>query len=360
MRTFDVNALTAFSYCGTETVFVLCPSGSWQRSFDDLDTRIIPIISNIQAKYDHNRFIIYTKKIFDEILKLDEIHNFDRIIYNPLITREVPEPIRHKFIYICHGNFPTWGRSWMGVYFQKISRDIIKAGGGSYCVGSEWLINRYENYGKQKQTFARENKGYVYDAKLPLFSGPLDINVIDPDLYNATEGGRIYPSKTKDFIFIGRACPQKRIKIALSLKRNGYPITIYTTEDPHFPDYVSDRDKELCIFDAPREVIIQDLLQTRNLVFPSSYEASGGIVSFEAASAGCKVLYTCGACEYYLKPYGAGIYIPSLTATNYRKVLDNRLNVQYSDEQSAQRFYAYFADYSLENLYKRLRTILCL
>lgn len=327
MRTFDINALTALSKYHQGEVVLLAPWGS-----KNSDPNISLVQSDVLAKYDHPHFIIEQKKIIDEVLELDKLYDFDIIVFNTLLSTEIPKEICSKFVFVCHGNFQEWGRTQQGRRFHRVSRSLRDGGGRAYCVGSEWLIQQYHNYANDR-----------------IFTGQFDINCVDPLLVEET------PDNRGAFLFVGRASAVKGIKTAIRLKQRGLEIDIYTTIDPHYPEYLSSSELRYCIVDAPRQRVIDALLRAKVLLFPSRYEASGGIVSFEALSAGCKVIYTTPAPQYYLERFDAGNFVSSGKAFNQRLETQAVGELRaFNHNLSLERSKAVKECYSLQNLYNRI------
>ena len=346
MRAFDVNALTALIKGGEYDIYVLHPKGN---VFTIPGVTLLE--SDVPSKYSSPQFQIKTSKIFKDIIKYDEFHQFDRIIYNLLLSINIPESISSRFLYICHGNFPVWGRTRRGIEAQRFLRNLRVKGGKSYIVGSDVILNKYIEYGKTKAHIGN------YDPSIDPFDGCFDINVVDHTLDDIIKRGS-FPERTQDFVFVGRACNQKNIKLALKLKSLGFDIKIFTVEDPHNKEYLKDKQLSKCIVGASREEIFENLLRSKYYLFPSKYEASGGISSFEAASSGCKVIHTIPEPLYYLEGYGASVMVDNLTIDDYSRELDFRLNIEYSTSQALKQIEAYAKNYTIENLYNRLRNIL--
>lgn len=349
MVTFDINALQALSEYHDGTTYCLVPFGSDLTNLPNVKH----LISPRPSREDHPRFHVEKKKILNEICELDKFYHFDTIIFNPLITREIPEELRPKFVHLCHGNFSSWGKTWMGIGFQKHSREILASGGSSYCVGSKWLVDQFEAFGRENT----RSGDIIYNRDTPCFSGSFNINTVDPLMLSIYTQGDFNRTKPNDFIFVGTAIAQKNIKMVIKLKKMGFPIKIFTTIHKSNPQYLKDHELEHCIIDATRETILKTMLESKYLVFPSKFEASGGIVSFEGASAGCKVIYTTPAPKYYLDEFEAGVFVPELNITEYAKELENRLNLEYSVERSVIQRNEYMKNFSLKKLYYRLRQL---
>jgi glycosyltransferase involved in cell wall biosynthesis len=89
-------------------------------------------------------------------------------------------------------------------------------------------------------------------------------------------------------------------------------------------------DRVTMVANAPQDELFKSLLGARGFIFPSKFE-SCGLVSFEAMSAGCPVIYTVPDADYFLTQSPHNVKVPRRTVGAYSEAI-NQVDREEADK----------------------------
>jgi len=243
------------------------------------------------------------RKKWEEILHIDKVENFDRIIINSAIhvgkhTEEIVKKLAKKIIFIDH--YPI-ERSFYWFNELKCCEKIHKYGGKTLS----------PNPNVNEETFEVLKKVKMDNLPRPYYQSFFEVNMAPDSL---PELNTI--SNEFNFFILGRPKPHKKIHISTKLLKNLNLIKnsrVYSIINKNSPInekkiikklklYTREHNKVLNL-NKNHSLIMRDLAKSKCFLFTSKIE-SNGIVAFEAACNGVPVITSVKESFRFLKPYG--------------------------------------------------------
>ena len=283
-------------------------------------------------------------------LELDAVSpDFDLVVTNSELSTQcynqlsfLPERQSHinHFAFLCR-------RAQMSFRYM-CAIQIIRAAGGNALVCGNVPMASADYWWSYKFDVIKKAYGHLEPlagwAKPPLHSGLIDVNILPSDRTELME------SSGKKVLFVGRPEKGKRAglaaKVLVDLSTRGYDCEMFIT--PYGADYLSviETVKGSLVklnVGAPHDQIMEAYSSSDLLFFPSRDEASGGLTAFEAASSGCRVLYTIPEPDYFLKGHG-GVFTEERTVNNLVDEVITTLATPHSREDQKAYYENHYSD----------------
>lgn len=293
------------------TVKLLVPNDSVT---SDSDVILGPLPSR---PYDKTKSHSYKFKPFYEFVEsiADE---YDVILLTSMITsgvlRKNWEHLLHKIVYIQHyyemcdpvvNNFTAW--------LNHLA--IIKAG-GKVLAPNDWVVagtrKAYDvrkdgrEWLKRIHPWERE-KWYAVCDEVGLYNGSFDI------IHHLSDAAELKPLNEKKVVFIGRPVDEKGIfdaaQVLMAMADEGYDCHMFTRDEQlakQRTEMVMELVKHSKVHlhvNTPHSEIMEQLADTHILLWPTLKETVG-IVGYEGAIHGCKVIYKIDPPDCYLNERG--------------------------------------------------------
>lgn len=277
---------------------------------------------------------------------LDEMaENFDVVIINSDYTSSVIPKMKnlHKVIQINHS--PHLFKASM-MFFGLINNILVTRDRGGLCLGSgPTTESRIQTSLIRESTRKHLRKQVPEHIKIDrgILDGFLDVNFL-PNLPNSVD------KFSKKITFVGRAGKDKGADVALKVfsELPDFDRELIVAKNSFVNLEILDelieeaKNKEVKLTVNPdHEYIIDRLSSSSILFFPSKYETNG-IVAFEGAVNGCKVVYDLDEPEHFLNVAQCGFRGP-LTSDFVRQVEDC---TDFSSEQAKLRLIEKYNDAS--------------
>ena len=242
---------------------------------------------------------------------------------------------------------------------------LIQYHGGRTYAPNEWVIERgqyWSNYRWQERTFrpglpsgAEEFRYLVEDAHTNLYSGLFDL----PQYIPAKRP--LSPTNPKKVMWIGRCQFGKRpTHGALALRKlselgfecHFFTETITTQKTSLLPEVMRILEGSSVVFhlDAPHSEIFESYGDTNVLLWTTRHETVG-LVGYEGALHGCRVVYDHDPCDYHLLPSGHVFKKPWKTADDLVRNTLDAMNEPFDRDECSNYFQT---KYSQENCLKNL------
>ena len=326
---------------------------------DDPDIILGPLASR---PYDRAQTHHYNFRPFYEFLSSIE-SQFDVIVLTSMtssgILRKEWGSLCKKVCYfqhyyeLCGPNVPNF-TAW----YNQLA--IINHG-GKVLTPNTWVAEQghksFEMRRKDMMTmkrihdWEREKWDPIFDNQ-GLYNGFFDI------IHHLSDAIDLKPVNEKKIVFIGRPVDEKGIfeaaKTLLALNKEGYECHVFTRDErlsKQRTEQIMEALKGSGVkvhVNTPHSKIMSELADTHILLWPTRKETVG-IVGYEAASHGCKVIYKIDPPDYYLKDWAF-----KRTWKNWQGLVDVVKEVEKAEfdrEGTAKHFRE---TYTIENDLKRL------
>jgi glycosyltransferase involved in cell wall biosynthesis len=282
-------------------------------SFDDPDF--------IHVSLEHRKYEVKKFGTFDYaryFRELDEISNdFDLVILSSMCGSmkilEFPK-LCSKILFFQH-YYESCNRSIMN-YGMWHGMKYIRSVGGRCVPPNNWVREKGNYFYKLRQ----DNDAFL--ARIPQrhrewFMPITEIDLYDEGTYDVlhhlSDAADIKEVNPKKISFVGRPVVDKGIvETAIAMKNldsEGYECHIFTREDG-YKDERMDRVREILNgsqvqihLRVPHTEIMKELADTNVLLWPTRQETVG-IVGYEGAAHGCRVVYTIDPPDEHLQPSG--------------------------------------------------------
>ena len=318
--------------------------------------------------YDKTKTHSYKFKSFYEFLE-SIADDYDVILLTSMITsgvlRKQCEHLLHKIVYVQHyyetcdtgvTNFTAW-----------LNHLAIIKGGGKVLAPNRWVVDgtsrAYElrkggrEWQKRIHPWERE-KWYDVKEKIGLYNGFFDI------IHYLEDAVKLKPLNRKKVIFIGRSVDAKGIfdaaKTLIALSEEGYDCHLFTRDEQlakQRTESVMEMVKTSTVnlhINTPHNEIMEELADTHILLWPTQKETVG-IVGYEGAIHGCKVIYQIDPPDCYLEGWGF-----KRSWKNWKQLLDVVRSVEKEDfdREAANEYFTH--KYSRDSDLRRIEECLTL
>lgn len=267
--------------------------------------------------YDKTKSHSYKFRVFYDFVT-EIADDFDVIIMTSImgsgLLRKKYEHLCSKIVYfqhyydLCSPNVPNF-TAW----YNQLA--IIQAS-GQVLTPNDWVKNEGKRCFdlrrndmmtlKRIHDWEREKWDDTYES-LGLYNGSFDI------IHHLGDAVQIKPVNPKKMVFIGRSVEEKGIieaaKVFMELDKQGYECHVFTRDEnlsKQKTENVMNLLKQSGVslhINTPHSEIMKELADTHILLWPTRKETVG-IVGYEGAIHGCKVIYKIDPPDYYLKDWG--------------------------------------------------------
>lgn len=321
-------------------------------------------LSMDHRKYEVSKFGSWNyKQHFEELNELMEDYDVFVMVSmcGSMKILEYPE-LCSKIVFFQH-YYESCNRSIMN-YGMWHGMKFIRSCGGKCIPPNNWVRERGAHFYKlrsdndayEKRVPERHRKWFFSEiAQLELYDeGTYDV------LHHLSDAADIKPVDEKKIAFVGRPVVDKGIiEAAIAMKElcnEGFSGHIFTRADG-YKDERLDRVKEI-IEDhditiherVPHAEIMQHLSDTNVLLWPTRYETVG-IVGYEGAAHGCRVIYSIDPPDAHLQPSGQVFKRSWKNGVDLASVVREVVNADFDREACVDYFRS---TYSKKNDLKRL------
>ena len=317
--------------------------------------------------YDKTKSHSYKFRPFYEFIETI-VDEFDVIIMTSIMgsgtLRKEFEHLCPKIVYfqhyydLCSPNVPNF-TAW----YNQLA--IIQAG-GKVLTPNDWVRNegkrcfdlrRNDMFTlKRIHDWEREKWDGTYESS-GLYNGSFDI------IHNLDDAVEVKEVNPKKVVFIGRPVEEKGIieasKVLMELDKQGYECHVFTRDENLSKQKTEDvmellkRSGVHLHINTPHSEIMQELADTHILLWPTRKETVG-IVGYEGAIHGCKVIYKIDPPDYYLKDWA--FKREWKTWQRLLEVVQEVENAEFDREATI----AHFRDtYTIGGDLRRLEKVLC-
>ena len=273
------------------------------------------ILSPLPSRpYDKRQFKVYDYAAFYE--HINELSkDYDKVLLTSMLgsrkIQKYPE-LCSKVVYVqhyyeyCSANAISFS-SWFNQLF-------IQKQGGFSLTPNDWVKNKGNLYFQERlwdpACIGRLGDGVEYLKEMfdkDLYNGYLTV------IHHLEDAVPLKPLNEKKVVFVGRSVEEKGIveacRAMIELDKRGYECHIYTRDEK-----LSKQKAEQAVADVkesgvqihlntPHAEIMDSLSDTHILLWPTRKETVG-IVGYEGAVHGCKVIYKIDPPDFYLDGYG--------------------------------------------------------
>lgn len=288
------------------------------------------------------------KGLEETICKLISSRNYDVILTNYMSPGNLTTLMKNsnftsKLVWILHHPVKHAFESFSAPLYGQIS-DVLDLGGRVYItdVGNceDLFLDIYKRV--RKNPYLKrpsEQLKFLNDERLRRF-------------YIHKYEGHLKPSQEIDdnWIAVGRCnWDQKRLHLAVkACQELGEKLKVFTTvssvtdrrssKPNRLEEFLKENqsDKIQVKFNAPRKELEEELPRAKGLIFTSAFESSGGLVPFEALTAGLPVVWKHPAADHFLEKSKYSVKVEGkYTAKNFMKAMQ-KVNFPSYQERMAQ------------------------